>query len=344
MSEKIIFKPLRSFLLLTALFLAVAGCGPDPFFIPVISIDGVPDTGAAGTPLALSGTVSPSFASNNAIVWLVVNAGTTEASVSGNILKTNASGTVLIKAKIANGLAEGMDYTQDFRIVISNINNDNIITGVEGLRALLENLPANTTNSPHAIKLIINNVSDFENLKAALDSAQDKYVHLDISKSNITEIPESAFYDSVGSKKCVALTGIILPDIVEIIMDRAFENCVNLAKINIPNNVTSIGEYAFADCEKLTDVTIGIRVEKIGKQAFYYCSSLTSITIPDSVIYIGDSAFAYCSNLNSVKFERDDVTFGNGAFQGDLQAKYQNGGKGTYNTANPGYNAVWIKQ
>ena len=101
-----------------ALFLAMAGCGPDPFFIPVASINGVPETGTAGTPLILTGMVSPGFASNNAIIWLVRDAGTTGAVINGNILNTQADGTVVIRAVIINGIAEGANYSQDFSINI----------------------------------------------------------------------------------------------------------------------------------------------------------------------------------------------------------------------------------
>ena len=55
-------------LLLTALFLAMSGCGPDPFYIHVVSIEGVPETGEAGTPLTLTANVRPAFASNKDIV------------------------------------------------------------------------------------------------------------------------------------------------------------------------------------------------------------------------------------------------------------------------------------
>jgi len=344
MSKKTTFKPIRIFFLFISLFLTMASCGPDPFFIPVVSINGVPETGTAGMPLALTGTVSPSFASNNTIVWLVENAGTTGVSINGNILDTSASGIVIIKAKIANGLAEGIDYTQDFKIVINKTSNENIITNIEDLQTLLENLPANTDSTPHTIKMIINDPNDFEAIKTTFFNAQNKYVYLDISDSDITEIPDCAFFDSGNSEICATLTGITLPNKIERIGDRAFENCSNLFKINIPNKVLSIGELAFADCINLTDVTIGISVTKIDNQAFYYCSALTSVTIPDSVTDIGSGTFAGCFILNSVKFEGDNISFGYEAFHGDLQNKYLTGGMGTYTTDTPGYNAVWIKQ
>jgi hypothetical protein len=119
MRRKPIFKSVVA-LILAALFLAMAGCGPDPFYIDVLFIEGVPENGEAGTPLALTATVRPAFASYKDIIWSVRDAGTTEAVISGNILNANADGTVVITARIQNGLAVGKDYTQDFIIVIGD--------------------------------------------------------------------------------------------------------------------------------------------------------------------------------------------------------------------------------
>jgi hypothetical protein len=124
-SSFFIFHPsslIRSALLFTimAIFTGflMTGCGPDPFFVPVIGINGVPETGTAGIPLVLTGTVNPGFASNSDIVWSVQQAGNTGAVLSGNTLNTQSGGTVLIRAIVFNGKAEGRDYVQDFVIAI----------------------------------------------------------------------------------------------------------------------------------------------------------------------------------------------------------------------------------
>ena len=66
--------------------------------------------------LTLDGTVEPSNATNQAIVWTVKTAGTTGASITGgNTLNTTTAGTVTITATITDGLC-GSDYTQDFTI------------------------------------------------------------------------------------------------------------------------------------------------------------------------------------------------------------------------------------
>ena len=98
-------------------------------FVPVTSITGIPSTAPIGS-LLLSGSVEPYYATNTGIIWSLVSAGTTGASVSGNgQLTTTAAGTVTIKATIANGTANGTDYTQDFSIDISHVPVTSI-TGV----------------------------------------------------------------------------------------------------------------------------------------------------------------------------------------------------------------------
>jgi hypothetical protein len=87
-------------------------------FVPVTGITGVPTYEKVGVDLTLSGTVEPAIVANKDIVWSVKNVGTTGASISGSTLSTTGEGTVEVTAKIANGLAAGTDYTEDFSITI----------------------------------------------------------------------------------------------------------------------------------------------------------------------------------------------------------------------------------
>jgi len=87
-------------------------------FVSVSNIKDVPRTATVNLPLTLTGTVEPSNAANQTIVWTVQNAGTTGATISGNTLNTTGTGTVVVRATIANGTATG-DYTQDFTITVN---------------------------------------------------------------------------------------------------------------------------------------------------------------------------------------------------------------------------------
>jgi formylglycine-generating enzyme required for sulfatase activity len=87
-------------------------------FLSVTGITGVPAYGTRGIDLTLTGTVVPANAANRTITWSVKNAGDTGANVSGNTLSTTGVGTVVLTAAIADGLAVGTAYTQEFSITI----------------------------------------------------------------------------------------------------------------------------------------------------------------------------------------------------------------------------------
>jgi hypothetical protein len=79
-------------------------------------VSNIPSQIYAGTPFTLTGTISPANATNRTIVWSVKNPGTAGATITGNILNTNAGGVVTITATIINGLAIGENYTQDYNL------------------------------------------------------------------------------------------------------------------------------------------------------------------------------------------------------------------------------------
>jgi len=101
-----------------AVTVATGATGTVSLYLPVSDITGVPTTAAVGTPLTLTGTVVPANAMDKVIVWSVKSAGTTGATISGNVLSTTAEGTATVTATIANGTAPGVAYTKDFAIAV----------------------------------------------------------------------------------------------------------------------------------------------------------------------------------------------------------------------------------
>ena len=95
------------------------GTTPGPEYVPVTNITGVPTAATATVPLTLTGTVVPSNATNQAIVWSVYAAGTTGATISGSTLNTLSNGTVTVRATIINGETQTTPYIKDFDIVVS---------------------------------------------------------------------------------------------------------------------------------------------------------------------------------------------------------------------------------
>jgi len=88
-------------------------------FVAVTNITGVPATATVETPLALTGTVVPSNATNQIIVWSVVDAGATGATITGNVFEATAAGTAIITAIIADGATATTDYGKEFTITVS---------------------------------------------------------------------------------------------------------------------------------------------------------------------------------------------------------------------------------
>ncbi|GHS97581.1 hypothetical protein AGMMS50276_17890 [Synergistales bacterium] len=99
-------------------------------FVPVTNIINVPTLTPERTPLKLSGTVEPSNATYKTIVWSVLNAGATGATVSGDTLNTKLAGTVNVLATITNGLAVSpvsTDYKQSFDITVRPLTAPELI-------------------------------------------------------------------------------------------------------------------------------------------------------------------------------------------------------------------------
>lgn len=96
-----------------------------------------------------------------------------------------------------------------------------------------------------------------------------------VLSSNIKKIGAEAFR---GTK----LESIYIPDGVETIEDRAFENCKDLTDVTISSSVTSIGKNVFAGCSK----DLIIKGEK-GSQAEKYATNnnikFQNITLPESI-------------------------------------------------------------
>lgn len=88
-------------------------------FVPVEEITGIPLTVEPGEDLVLSGTVEPANASNQVIVWTIVDDGGTNAVISpSNVLSYTRSGTVVLLATVVNGETGSTDYTQQFSIMV----------------------------------------------------------------------------------------------------------------------------------------------------------------------------------------------------------------------------------
>ena len=84
---------------------------------------------------------------------------------------------------------------------------------------------------------------------------------------------------------------ITIPDSVEIVGERAFEDNERLKEVLLPESVVEIREAAFAYCTSLKSITIPQKVKRIEKEAFFHCLSLSDVQILGSDISISEDAF-----------------------------------------------------
>ena len=93
-------------------------------FVPVTDVALASSSMTAGTPMNLSGTVTPADATNKSIVWSVTDSGGTGASISGSTLSASDSGTVVVTATVTDGKTAGTPYTKNFTITVNSPNID----------------------------------------------------------------------------------------------------------------------------------------------------------------------------------------------------------------------------
>ena len=116
--------------------------------------------------------------------------------------------------------------------------------------------------------------------------------------------------------ECESLKSISLPSRLKIIGSHAFEGCRSLVSLSIPDGVESIGDYAFMGCESLTSICLPPKINVIGSHAFDGCRSLVSLSIPDGVKSIGDCAFHGCSKLSTLSLPESLSSIEEYAFSG----------------------------
>ena len=134
----------------------------------------------------------------------------------------------------------------------------------------------------------------------------------------------------------VNLKGVVIPDTVKTISDRAFNGCDNLETVTLGNSVETIGEAAFINCDSLKCINFPDSITEIGEEAFLNNNlseiilpkgvselgfgtfglsvSVEEIVIPGNIKVIGKNAFQHGRSLKKVYIEDGVEEIGNGAF------------------------------
>lgn len=142
----------------------------------------------------------------------------------------------------------------------------------------------------------------------------------------------SKSFGDVSFMNCVG-TLFKLPDYIETIRARTFENNLFLNMYELPKSLKEIGSYAFAHCKTLRYIQFpkglcvigeaaflgdyGVSRELnfpdslryLGKFAFCGADYLESVTLPSSVSLIHDGVFDNCKNLQNIYVHSKDVPY-----------------------------------
>ena len=101
---------------------------------------------------------------------------------------------------------------------------------------------------------------------------------------------------------------VIVPNGVERINARAFQDGKGLRSVTIPSSVKYVGDFAFSGCCNLTNIVFPCNVKRIGDYAFSSCSELTVATIPDlKNCEVGKGIYHGCYNLREIRFPRSCI-------------------------------------
>jgi len=114
-------------------------------------------------------------------------------------------------------------------------------------------------------------------------------------------------------------TNISIPNTVEVIGEKAFENNKNVEVIVMPKSVQNIEAYAFWGCDNLNTVVLGSGLSEVGDFAFANCKSLKHITLPENIRGIGIQAFADCVSMTDLYIAPEVTRIHETAFDGCYQ-------------------------
>ena len=124
---------------------------------------------------------------------------------------------------------------------------------------------------------------------------------LDLSNvTNLTELPYEQFKGSL-------LTEVFLPDNLEIIGDRAFEDCSLLKLESLPASVKRIGSNAFSNCPEVNIKNLPESLEHIGYGAFSNSGMREVVAVP-LLSEIEDGAFSNCTLLERADLSMAAIT------------------------------------
>lgn len=185
-------------------------------------------------------------------------------------------------------------------------------TNTEGTTKILEKAPKEDEGKLEVACDVLPNVAEVktECEDYTLKDSDNGYKGDDVGRLiDGFEIEDGVLKKYVGSN-----SDIVIPDVVNIIGEYAFNGNTQLTSVKIPNGVTSIGRYAFSGCVNLSYIDIPDSITEIGMAAFTHCENISNVVIPEHVTIIEDYTFEWCKKLTNVIIPEGVTSIGRYAF------------------------------
>ena len=112
------------------------------------------------------------------------------------------------------------------------------------------------------------------------------------------------------------ITKVVIPDGIEVIGEKAFENILTLKSVQLPSSLKRIEGQAFA-ATGLVTLRIPEGVKEIGLEAFFNSKSLRSISIPSTMermfspftVVKFNEVFIHVTDLEKLEFHASSFSF-----------------------------------
>ncbi|MCL2265925.1 MAG: leucine-rich repeat protein [Treponema sp.] len=295
---------------------------------------GAPLTSVTFEPARISVIDNEVFPGDLITKYKAAGAGTYTRPNGSNIwTKTGSavSGTAAVPADVeaqldAAAKAKGgkLDWRTSIVDFLKALDLDSSVASRKELAAELnydgKDADGSTAKNNWLLKTLMGALANGGNLLSALQPSLNKLKFSDVSGGMQKEV--AAANNTISGD--VNIPRDYEGKLVMFIANNAFKNITGITGVSIPSSVHTVKAYAFSGCTGLINVTFG------------------EAGAPTNT-YVDAYAFSGCTNLASVVFNEAGVNFQNmNVFPGDLCAKYQAGGAGTY-TRLKGSN-TWSKQ
>lgn len=202
--------------------------------------------------------------------------------------------------KMAGSILLDVDEDNENIVIPDDVVDLHMITG-RMLNKAIKKITIHNIKTLHLLKRLPEElVLDFDINYDDIELISEKERNQLLNKITVTE--KSQKYKSIDGivytkdGKCLVKCPITkkhvdIPDEVESIGTKAFQNNRNISEIKFPQNIKNILNSAFDGCCNLKSVTLNEGLQKIADNAFKDNPNLRFVDIPESVEYIGINNF-----------------------------------------------------